>query len=305
MIRHALMAVCAFASAAMLSGCSVFSCGSFDGTETLSETAFQAPQPCKDGRGAPLKLKIAVNDIYCKDTACACVHHVATRTYGEFQKEFKARFNIDLELVYYIEPYMLMNALRDGSCDGVICKPWLACRLNDANRHFSRLADISDPNGNASLSGILLVKSSSPFKTPGDLDGKRIVIGQDDAYEKSYAARRLLEGVKPSGLYTKASCIEGLGEVLDGRADATVVSDYALTADCAVDFVKPGSFRTLSATEKIPLTSFILDMDKVDAATAARLQAALLTVSGAGVPASFAGKGFLPPVSWAPEIHRR
>ena len=87
---------------------------------------------------------------------------------------------------------------------------------------------------------------------------------------------------------------------MGGKVDAAVVSDYALTASCAVDFAKPEDFRTIATTEKMPLTSLMVDTNKVSAADAARLQQALLAISGDKVPADLTGKGFVAPVSWKP-----
>jgi hypothetical protein len=79
-----------------------------------------------------------------------------------------------------------------------------------------------------------------------------------------------------------------------------VISSYAFTASCAVDFAKPENFRTIAETDKLPLTSVLLDLHKVSAATATRVQQALLALSGEHTPKDLTGKGFVAPVSWQP-----
>jgi ABC-type phosphate/phosphonate transport system substrate-binding protein len=162
--------------------------------------------------------------------------------------------------------------------------------------------DVLDPNNNRWLTGIVIVPSNSPIQSLEDLNGKHIYIGQPDSYEKHYAAKRLLaqKGINPGKIDMKASCIENLGILLDGLADAAVVSDYALSADCAVDFAKPGDFRIIAATEQIPLTSLMLDMNKVDEKNAERLKQALLLLSGEDAPASLLGEGFVESSPWNP-----
>ena len=73
-------------------------------------------------------LKLAVNDIYCMDTACACVHDVAARTYPQTLERLKAEYGIDLQLVYFTETYQLEDAIASGEYDGALCKPWYALR---------------------------------------------------------------------------------------------------------------------------------------------------------------------------------
>lgn len=248
-------------------------------------------------------LKIVVNDIYCMDTACSCVHDVAARTYPATLGKLKANYGIDLQLVYFSETYQLEDAIASGEYDGALCKPWYALRHEkEAGANFRRIVDVLDPNNNQWLSGIFVVPIDSPIQTIEELTGKHLYIGQADAYEKHQAAKRLLEqkGIRPVKIDTNASCGENVGVLLDEEADAAVLSDYALSADCAVDFARPEDFRILAQTERIPLTSLMLDMNKITEADADRLQAALLTLSGKNAPETLLGNGFIEPAPWNP-----
>jgi len=251
----------------------------------------------------PIELKIAVNDIYCMDTACSCVHDVAARTYPQTLEQLRAEYGIVLHLVYFTETYQLEDAIASGDYDGALCKPWYALRHEkEAGANFRRIVDVLDPNNNRWLTGIFVVPIGSPIQTLKDLDGKHLYIGQTDAYEKHQAAKRLLEqrGIVPAKIGTNASCSENIGVLLDEKADAAVLSDYSLLADCAVDFARPEDFRILEHTERIPLTSLILDMNKVGKADADRLQKALLALSGKGAPETLLGNGFVEPAPWNP-----
>lgn len=251
----------------------------------------------------PFELKIAVNDIYCMDTACACVHEVAARTYPQTLEKLRADHRIVLHLVYFPETYQLEDAIASGEYDGALCKPWYALRhQQEAGANFRRIADVLDPSNNRWLTGSVIVPADSPIQTLEELDGKHIYLGQPDAYEKHQAALRLFRerGIHPAKIDTTASCSENIGVLLDGLADAAVISDYSLSADCASDFARPEDFRILEHTERIPLTSLILDMNKVTPAQADRLQKALLAISGKGAPATLLGNGFVEPAPWNP-----
>ncbi len=250
-----------------------------------------------------LSLKLAVNDIYCTDTACECVHYVAARTYPETQELLKEQYGIDLQFDYYIEPYNLGKAILSGEYDGVLCKPWTALMLEkQAGTDFDRIVDVLDPENNRWLKGLVVVMASSDILTLDDLQGKAIVIGQSDAYEKHYAPRRLFKskGIGFEKVGMNASCIESLGELMDGEVDAAVVSDYALTAGCAVDFASPEDFRIIGETEGIPLTSVLLDAKKVPATDRVRLQEAFLALTAGGVPESMLSRGFVDAAAWQP-----
>jgi ABC-type phosphate/phosphonate transport system substrate-binding protein len=250
-----------------------------------------------------LALKVAVNDIYCTDTACSCVHDVAARRYKQTLEELADQYAIDLQFDYFIEPYQLEDAIRSGMYDGALCKPWLVMRLQqETGSDFRRIVDVLDPNNNRWLTGIVIVTTNSPIMSLRELDGKHVYLGESDAYEKHQAARRIFakEAIVPGRIDTNASCGENIGVLLDGKADAAVVSDYALSADCAVDFANADDFRILAHTEMIPLTSVMLDMNKVSAADAQRLKKALLDLSGEDAPESLLGDGFVDPWLWNP-----
>lgn len=250
-----------------------------------------------------LTLKVAVNDIYCTDSACECVHYVAARTYRETLEQLADQYNIDLHFVYFIEPYEMEESIKSGEYVGVLCKPWLALRLQqDAGAEFRQIVDLLDPGNNRWLSGIVIVTADSSIMSLKELNGKHVCLGEPDAYEKHQAAKRLFasEGVLPGKIDMYASCIENIGALMDGEADAAVVSDYALSADCAVDFAHPDDFRILARTESIPLTALMLDMNRINAADAERLKKALLDLSGKDAPESLLSEGFVEPSPWNP-----
>ena len=300
-ISHFIKTILFFALTVCLSGCGIKK----SDTGSLGETAFLPKGSLQSGPDQkPLTLRLVVNDTYCRATACDCIHQLASREYEEIISTLKSVYNIDLQLVYCIEEYDLADSIRSGRYDGAICKPWLAFRLIPGTKmNFRRVADVLDPFGNGLLGGMFIVKMESPVQKPSDITGKILAIGQDDSYEKYYLPLKMMkeEGINPAKKVNKSSCTEGINMLLDGTADVAVISDYALVASCAVDIAGPDAFRTIWKTEDIPLCSVILDLHRISEPDAARLQAALLKISEGEMPESFAGKGFVKPVSWKPE----
>lgn len=241
-------------------------------------------------------LKMAVSDIYCADTACEYVHEVAARTYAETQKILASEHDITLRIDYFTDPNQLEKAILSGKYNAVICKPWSALRLNkEAGTDFQRIADLLDPNNNFWLTGIVIVPKDSPIQSLDELSGKHILLGEPDAYETSYAAYNLFanHAIAPGKIDMNDSCRENIRELLDGNADAAVVSDYALSADY-------DDFRILAHTDMIPLTSVLLDMNKFEDADERRIKNAFLSINGTNAPASLISQGFSDPWPWNP-----
>ncbi|TKG96431.1 hypothetical protein EYV94_04050 [Puteibacter caeruleilacunae] len=270
-----------------------------------NDTTFNASGVTASSNEKPLVINLAVNDTYCKQTACACIHGVAAREYKEFQDLLKKEYNIDLRLTYFMEPYEMEEEMKAKTFDGVICKPWSAYMLSEEYQiNYKRIADVLDAYNNQWLKGVFMVNKSSSIKTMDDIAGKVVVAGQKDAYEKYHSPLRLLEnkGITPGRIYHKASCLESINELIDSKAEVAIVSDYVMTASCAVDIASPEDFRIIGETEDTPLTSVILDMDRVSAEDALRLQNALLALSGDKAPQSMLADGFVKPASWEPVL---
>ncbi len=265
------------------------------------ETALMVvPVPAEESK--PITLRIGINDIYCTKTACDCITEIAGRSYDGVIAELK-KSNVLLEITYFMEVMDLDKAIVAKDFDGVMCKPWTALRhMPGTGRNFKRVVDILDPNNDGSVCGQFVTTADSPIKSLADIQGKRVVFGQEDAYEKYHAALLMLagQGIKPGETRNFSSCGENLDALMSGSADVVVVSSYAMTASCAVDFAKPEDFKIIASTSKTPLTSLMLDLNRVSATTATRVQMALLAVSGERTPKDFLGNGFVAPVPWQP-----
>ncbi|MCT4586630.1 MAG: phosphate/phosphite/phosphonate ABC transporter substrate-binding protein [Carboxylicivirga sp.] len=269
----------------------------------FEETAFIpcCGEPAPDTE--PLTLKIAVNDTYCKATACVCIHNVAAREYEDLQRLLKEQHNINLEITYFEEIYHLEDKIKAKEFDGVICKPWNVYMLSKANRlNYERVTDIKDAFNNQWLKGVFMVPKDSPIQSMEDINGKVLVIGEKDAYEKYHQPMTILDekGIQPAKIYHKSSCLECINELMDKNAEVAVVSDYVMEASCAVDVANPDDYRIIGETSETPLTSLIIDRDKVSKENAMRLQKALLSLSNENSPETMLSDGFVKPALWTP-----
>ncbi len=273
------------------------------------ETAFLSPD--RDvPTTTPLKLTIGLNEIYCKKTACECVHFIASRSYDSLCAMLRAKHNIELELVYFPEDiYGLERAVAEGRFDAVLAKPWsILQEAGKAGRRFTRVVDLRDPNNNTELRGLIIVKADSPYKTMASLKGLPLAMGQVDAYEKHQAVittfnRAGLTVPAGDNRLERASCLECVNDLLSQTVNVAVISDYALHADCLVDTGSIDDFRIIARTdESIPLTSLMVDTAKMSPDKIIRLRRALLDCSGDNAPKEMQSKGFTMPVPWSPQI---
>jgi len=185
----------------------------------------------------------------------------------------------------------------------VLCKPWLIFRSPEGrSATMERVADLQDLQGNTGLWGVVIVPKDSPLTRLGEIAGRRFAYGQPDAFEKHQGVLALFERegiqIPADKRVEKASCLECLDLLMKGAVDAAVISNYALTADCAVDVTSPDAWRVLGKTEVIPLTSFIVDLKRVSRDDAWRVQRALVEFSKASLPPTMSGGGFVEPTSW-------
>lgn len=291
----------------IITACTLFaSCNNSEekALNLYEETAFVPSEGLESSTSdSILSISLAINDTYGLNTACSCIGDLATREYGELQEILLTKYNIDLQISYFIEEFYLKDTLKSKQYDGTICKPWLAISLiPETGIQFKRIADLLDPNNNQWLKGIFIVEKDSHITEIKDITNRILVAGQQDSYEKYHSPFKTLDNMKitPLQIISKSGCTECINALLDNQADVAIISDYALTASCAVDIAHPDDFRTIYETETMPLCSVILDMSKVSDANALRLQKALLEISGDNAPASLLSRGFVLPVSWIP-----
>jgi len=251
------------------------------------------------------KLVIGVSEPVCKKTACSCVGDNAKRAYDGLIAHVQAVTGLELEFRYFEEELLLQREIRAGRLDGMICKTWLGLTTErSAGRTFTRLADITMPGKEpAELLGLFIVPKESPLKTFADLRGRRVIFGMTNAYEKSYLADATFRAAGlalPEPRQRVFSCQDAALALLEKRADAAVVSSYALNFGCICVVAKPEDFRVIAETKRIPFVTFMVE-NKVAPAVRARLQAALLELHGDQVPKDLFSNGVIPPIPWEPE----
>lgn len=258
------------------------------------------------GLGAVEPLRIGISDPICHDSACSCVGDGAVRSYAGVLARLEQR-GIPTSVRYFEDPILLERQVAAGTVDVLVCKAWDGWQAAlAAKRAFTRIADVSRPDGSTGLRGVFLVRSDAPLRILASLAGRTVAVGNESGYEKSVLARGTLEraGVVPGKIVELGACSELALAVKERTVDAAVVSDYAVEQGCVVVVGTKDDFRTIATTDRaIPFVS-VFAADSLDAGLRQRLTAELLAMQGAAVPAGLDSAGFVAAVPWQPGSER-
>ncbi|MHC4517519.1 MAG: PhnD/SsuA/transferrin family substrate-binding protein, partial [Planctomycetota bacterium] len=205
-------------------------------------------------------------DPLCAALACDCVEGYAQRNYGLLGSFLGRQTGRPVEVLYG-ENLRDVLRLHPGDVDLIIGKSSVV--MSDAARAKERIrpiARLTDEGGSTDQFGLFVVRSGDAAKAIADLGTHRILLGPASDDEKHKAA---LEALADHGVTwvdaskTAASCSTGALAVVEGDADATVISSYALTLleGCGtidkgmlrvVGRTRPVAFVTVFATDRVP-----------------------------------------------------
>jgi hypothetical protein len=241
-------------------------------------------------------LRIGVNEPFCRETSSSCAGAEHVRQYDALVRMAR-RAGLEIRLIHFKLEDELAGAVQRGEVDGLVAKTWTvlrACRASGSD--CERLCDVAMPDGQLRLSGVFIAASDGPLTSLQHLAGRKLAIGRSASYENSHAVNRLLRknGIKAADMQEFPGCVQATVAVLEGEADAAVVSSYC--ARYGLDDIagRPGAFRVVGETESIPFVTVALPRS-VPAPVRAELKNLLLNT-----PDLIPG-GLRPATEWKPE----
>lgn len=225
-------------------------------------------------------LRIVVMDPLAAPLACECVAGYAQRDYGKLGTFMEKRLRRPIEIAHAED---LREALRinPGKVHLIIGKRSVvvfdAARTKTAIRP---LAMLTDKTGSTDLTGLIVVRHDDSAKSVAELNGRRILLGPEDSDERHSAAAALFKArgaPLPAQVQTKPSCNEAALAVVEGQADAAVISSYAMPLLEGCDVIDKGALRVLARTRPVPFVA-VFATASVAAEDAPAILAALLAV---------------------------
>ncbi|RMF93398.1 MAG: hypothetical protein D6741_13730 [Planctomycetota bacterium] len=141
----------------------------------------------------------------------------------------------------------------------------MAADLNRLNIPLRPMAFLTDQNGEVSVEGMVVVRQDATARSLADLTDRRILLGPPEADEKYGSALALLEAFAipaPSQASSSPSCASAALAVVEGDADAAVISSYAMPLVEGCGTIDHGTLRVLIRTDPVPfITVFAVDLD--------------------------------------------
>lgn len=226
-------------------------------------------------------LVLAVLDPLSADLACDCVSGFAQRDYRLLSSFLKEKLGRPVELVFAGSVPAAIGKSKQNRVDIVIGKDSVvAYDFRMQKLTGKRIARLTNPNGETTFTGLVVVAANDPAKTVADLKKHRILFGPPSCDEKHGSAIALFEkeGVSvPKKPETAESCTVAGLEIVENDTDtpiAAVISDYALTLIEGCETIEKGALRVIGKTGPVPFIAVFV-ADSLDIKTVETLCAAL------------------------------
>jgi outer membrane protein assembly factor BamB/ABC-type phosphate/phosphonate transport system substrate-binding protein len=207
----------------------------------------------EDGSASPLRF--VVMDPLSDQLACDCVAGYAQRRYDKLAEFFQERLGRPVEIAYS-ESLLLPGAGVAGGVDLVFGK--YSEVVSDAARakmNVRAVAMLTGQDGKVTQTGLFVVRSTDPASSLEDLAKHQILFGPEDAMEKRDAALASLEAfdiVIPGELRVSSGCNSAAIAVVEGDADAAVISSYAMPLLEGCGTIDRGALRVVGETDQVP-----------------------------------------------------
>jgi len=225
-------------------------------------------------------LRVVVMDPLCLQLACDCVKGYAQRRYDRLAGFLRGRLGREV-FVTYAEA---LNAPAAGLDDGVdlIVGKFSVVQYDaaEASLPVTPIAMLTGADGKVTQTGLFVVRSKDAAQSITDLKGRTMLLGPVESDEKHAAALATLEAFAlPTDPAPKISpaCSTAALAVAENRADAAVISSYALPLLEGCGNVDKGALRVLHRTDAVPFIG-VFATDRLDAPGRKAVRRALLAV---------------------------
>jgi hypothetical protein len=201
----------------------------------------------KPGKSKPEPVLMVVMDPLAKELACACVKGYGQRDYrklaARLEKAIKQKVSVEFsddlaESLAGASPGREVIVIGDQSL--------VAAGAKKAGLKCHPVRELTDLDGNTTLTGSFIARSDDSAKELKDIGGRKVFMGLSEADEKNGAALAALRaaGVEPLAKPEKrASYSEAALDVLDSALSPppiAVIPSYALRLLEGCGSVKPG-----------------------------------------------------------------
>jgi outer membrane protein assembly factor BamB/ABC-type phosphate/phosphonate transport system substrate-binding protein len=225
-------------------------------------------------------LRIVVMDPLCKQLACDCVEGYAQRDYAALALFLEERLGRPVGLSYGANLRDILQ-FNPGKIDLIIGKSSVVLYdAAEAAQSIRPIARLTNRNGTTNTFGLFVVRRDDTATKIIHLENRKILFGPRYDRENHEAALLALaehEVRLPRKAETASSSGSAALAVVEGEADATVVSSYELPLLEGCGTLDPGALRVIGQTEPVPFVT-VFATTKVDGEAERAVVTALLAV---------------------------
>lgn len=213
--------------------------------------------------------------------ACDCVAGYAKRDYDRLGEFLEEKLSRPVE-ISYTESLALPQAGTKRGVDLIIGKfSEVTFDAAKAALGVRTMAMLTGLDGSMTLTGLFVVRQDDTAKSIADLKDYRLLLGPEDSLEKRPAALASLEAFDlpvPSEVPSSSSCSSAALAVVEGDADAAVISSYAMPLLEGCGTVDKGTLRIVGRTDPVPFIC-VFATDRVDAKLERELLRSMLALN--------------------------
>lgn len=226
-------------------------------------------------------ISIVVMDPLAEKLACECVPGYAQRKYDRLGEALGDALGRPVALSH-AENLTDILLLNPGKVHVVIGKRSVVeFDAQEASVPVRPVARLTDPDGSTTTRGLFVVRADDPAKALADLKGRKILFGLPGQEERHAAALEVLRSAElevPKKPPTVPDSSGAAIAVVEKKADAAIVSAYAMPLLVGCGTIDKGALKVIGQTAAVDFVTVFVTRD-VSTALEKKIVDAFRTVS--------------------------
>ena len=234
----------------------------------------------------PEPVLLVVMDPLAKELACACVKGYGQRDYRKLAARLETALKQRVSIEFSDDLAESMALAVPGQEVIVVGeRSRVAQGAKKAELKCHPVCELTDPEGDTTVTGSFVVKGSDVAKEVKDIGERKLFFGLADTTENHSSVQAALRAARveaPAAPEKRASYSDAALDVLDSQltpAPAAVIPTYALRLLQGCGSVKPGELKAIGKTEPVPFITVFLG-DNIPVEKEQKILKTLLDIKG-------------------------
>ena len=206
----------------------------------------------------PEALRIAITDPSYGALACEHTGGPAPRDYGPLAAFLEEKLRRPVRLLYGRNLHEILQSTEDGIDLAIGKASGIAIDAAELEQSMRPIARLTDSEGGTDICGVFVVRSDDPARNIGELADHTVVFGPPREQERHSLALATLAAngvaiIPP--LRVVLTCKEAVQQVVQEKADAAVIPDWALPLLEEHGAVGQEELRVVGRTAAVPFVT--------------------------------------------------